>query len=270
MSAIRKLVVDSVKRMADSAGVAVVPHWRMRDLPLANYLRQILLQYDIEIVIDVGANQGQYHDLLRDEVGFKGQILSFEPVQKYVAMLSEKAREDKAWRIYDFALGASSGSAKINVATSAGLDSFLSPRIDAVPHFWKDNPISHEETAQIRTLDDVLQQAGIDCGKQGVYLKLDTQGFDLEVLKGAPIALEQIKALQTEASVRPIYYGMPTYLETLSCLNERGFDLSAMFPISYDDMLRVIELDCIFINAKKLTPAPVDRSRQGRRLPTGL
>jgi FkbM family methyltransferase len=219
----------------------------MPDAPLANHLRKLFMVHKIDLVIDVGANQGQYHDLLRDEIDFKGEILSFEPVNKYAAMISSRAANDKAWRIFAFALGSATGSAKINVMESPGLNSFLSPRTDAVPHFWKENPIIQEETVQIRTLDDVLAQEGIDCSKRSVYLKLDTQGFDLEVIKGAAATLTNVRALQTEASVRPIYGGMPTYLDAISNLNERGFELSSMFPVSYDYKLRVIEFDCVFV-----------------------
>jgi hypothetical protein len=78
-------------------------------------------------------------------------------------------------------------------------------------------------------------------------LKLDTQGFDLEVLKGARKVLPQFKALQTEASVIPIYQGMPSHLDTMSALTALGLHLSGMFPVKCDDALRLVEYDCVFV-----------------------
>lgn len=247
MKTLRRTAINSVRRWANFRGIEVVPLWKIPELPLANHLREIFKEYHIDTVLDVGANKGQYRDMLRNDVGFEGKILSFEPVSKYAKMIKSRSQSDKSWKVYEFALGSTPGSAKINVMESPGLNSFLSPRTDEVPGFWKENPIVQEETVQIRTLDDVLAQEGIDCSKQGVYLKLDTQGFDLEVVKGGPVTLKHIKAMQTEASVRPIYSGMPTYLEAINNITECGFNLSSMFPVTYDGKLRVIELDCVFV-----------------------
>jgi hypothetical protein len=80
-----------------------------------------------------------------------------------------------------------------------------------------------------------------------VYLKLDTQGYDLEVLKGAAGSLGSVQALQIEAAVQPLYRDMPDYRTMLAELEARGFALSAMFPVSHDARLRLIEFDCLFV-----------------------
>lgn len=257
MKNLRNITIDSVKKMAQLAGVEITQHWKLHELPLVHHLRRVVDLYRIETIIDVGANQGQYHDLLRDDVGFSGQIYSFEPVSKYADFLIERARHDPKWKIFKCALGSAAGHADINVTHSPGLNSFLLPKTDAVPGFWKANPISYEETVEIRTLDAVFEAEGIDCSKVRTYLKLDTQGFDLEVMKGGKKSLMQIAAMQTEASVRPIYENMPTYLEAIECVNGYGFELCSMFPVTYDDALRAIEFDCLFINKKFSSPANV-------------
>jgi FkbM family methyltransferase len=254
---IRDIAIDSAKRMANLAGVEVTQYWKLHELALVQHLRRVLDHYRIETIIDVGANLGQFHDLLRDDVGFAGQIYSFEPVSKCADLLIKRARQDPKWKIFKCALGSTAGHAKINVAQASDLSSFLAPKTDAVSGFWKANPISHEETVEIRTLDAVLQAEGIDCTKERTYLKLDTQGFDLEVMKGGEQSLMQIAALQTEASVQPIYENMPNYLEAIESVNGYGFELCSMFPVNYDQALRAIEFDCMFINKKFSSPTNV-------------
>jgi hypothetical protein len=85
-------------------------------------------------------------------------------------------------------------------------------------------------------------------GFERPYLKLDTQGFDMEVLRGGSECLSTVRALQTEASVIGIYKGMPTYMETISYLNERGFHLSGLYPVGRDSSLRLVEFDCVMIS----------------------
>ncbi|WP_334186749.1 FkbM family methyltransferase [Noviherbaspirillum sp.] len=245
---LRKMLGKSVTEMATKRGYEIIPFWKMAERPLVDHLRRLFAQYGIDTVIDVGANKGQFHDLVRNDVGFRGQIHSFEPVSSYAQGLKQKSIDDTAWKIHPYALGSAPGTAEINVTQSPGLNSFLAPRTDVVAGFWNDNSISHVEKVAIRTLDDVLADEGIDCSRQGVYLKLDTQGFDLEVIKGARKSIAGIRGLQSEASIRPIYHGMPTYNETIQEMNELGFALSGMFPVTSDVSLRLVELDFVFIN----------------------
>jgi FkbM family methyltransferase len=238
----------SVTTMAARRGYEMIPFWKMAERPLVRHLQQVFARYGIDTVIDVGANKGQFHDLIRNDVGFRGRIHSFEPVSSYAEGLKKKSVSDTAWKIHPYALGSAPGTAEINVTRSPGLNSFLAPRKDVVTGFWNDDSISGVEKVAIRTLDDVLAEEGIDCSRQGVYLKLDTQGFDLEVINGAGRSINGIRGLQTEASIRPIYHGMPTYGETLQKLNELGFALSGMFPVTSDESLRLVELDFVFIN----------------------
>lgn len=241
---VRKALVTSVEQR----GYQMIPFWKMDGIALSNHLRKLFEQYSITTVLDVGANKGQYHDYLREEVGFKGRILSFEPVSNYIELLNKRLPEDPLWTVFPFALGSATSTAEINVTRSPGLNSFLDARTDVVEGYWGDGDIVRVETVSIRTLDDALAEAGIDCAAEGVYLKLDTQGFDLEVVKGGARTLPLIRALQTEASIRPIYQNMPTYLETIAAMDKIAFELSGMFPVNHDDHLRLIELDFVFIN----------------------
>ena len=83
---------------------------------------------------------------------------------------------------------------------------------------------------------------------QNLYLKLDTQGYDLEVIKGAENTLGEVRALQSEISILGIYSGMPDYLSSIKVFGEKGFDITGMFSVSRDKFLRVVEFDCVAIN----------------------
>jgi len=100
----------------------------------------------------------------------------------------------------------------------------------------------------VRTLDVVLPVLQERIGFARPYLKIDTQGFDIEVLRGAGASLPGVKALQTEASIIGLYKGMPQYIDTLRYLDERGFDITGLYPVSRDSALRLVEFDCVMIN----------------------
>ncbi len=83
-----------------------------------------------------------------------------------------------------------------------------------------------------------------------VFLKSDTQGYDLNVMRGAVGCLHRIAALQVEVSIRRVYKGAPTYLEVLAELSGHGFEITGMFPVQRDPQLRVVNFDCVMINSR--------------------
>ena len=84
------------------------------------------------------------------------------------------------------------------------------------------------------------------------YLKIDTQGYDLNVLMGGAESLRQFVALQTEASVLALYKDMPSWRQVVDYLSGAGFELSGMFPVVSDEQMRLIEFDCIMINPMRV------------------
>lgn len=79
-----------------------------------------------------------------------------------------------------------------------------------------------------------------------VLLKVDTQGYDLEVVEGAAEVLWRVAALQLELPVKHVYDGVPGLAVTLERLDQLGFEVTGMFPVTRDrDQLRVIEFDCV-------------------------
>ncbi|MDB5893985.1 MAG: hypothetical protein JWQ88_1516, partial [Rhodoferax sp.] len=165
-------VRDSLTGLAHARGYELIASWRMDRQPLVKHLQLLIERYGIDCILDVGGNMGQYHDMLRDEVGFKGWVWSFEPVAKYVAMLKVKAAFDARWKVFDFALGSAEGTAEINVTKSPGLNSFLTPRTDAVEGYWSADGVTGKEMVRIRVLDDLFTDLMQAHGCSAPYLKL--------------------------------------------------------------------------------------------------
>src|SRR3954464_14816582 len=122
-----KIVKDSVLKVSRSLGYDIVPLREMRERDFALHLGELLTHLEIDCVLDVGANIGQYHDFLRDKVLFEGPIVSLEPVSRHVALLKQRAVDDPRWHIEPYALGAKDGSLDINVMVSDQFSSFLEP-----------------------------------------------------------------------------------------------------------------------------------------------
>lgn len=251
LKAVKSLVLNS----SHSMGYDIVPLREVKERDFAIHLRDLFTFLKIDCVFDVGANIGQYHDFLRDKVRFTGSIVSFEPIARNVHILEERRRSDPDWLIEGSALGRESGVMTLNVMKSDQFSSFLEPDNSRVPAFDGLNATSHTESVNMATLDQVFAAVQNRLDFKRLYLKLDTQGYDIEVLRGGEIALRSVFALQTEASVIGIYEGMPSYMDTIRFLNERGFDITGLYPISRDAMLRLIEFDCVMINSA-LAPRP--------------
>lgn len=247
-----KIVRESVLKVSRSLGYDIVPLREMRERDFALHLRQLLTRLKVDCVLDVGANVGQYRDFLRERVLYEGRIVSFEPVARHVELLRERAREDADWHIEGCALGARDEQMAINVMVSDQFSSFLEPDHRQVGEFSELNVPCARETVTVRTLDVVLPVLQERLGFERPYLKLDTQGFDIEVLRGAAESLRAVRALQTEASVLGIYKGMPGYMDTLRHLDGLGFDLTGMYAVSRDTALRLVEFDCVMINRRAL------------------
>lgn len=217
---------------------------------LGMHLSMVFTRYEINAVIDVGARQGEYGLWLRRN-GYDGWIFSFEPVGGSFAALSRRAAQDERWMVHRAALGRASGKADINVTEKTVFSSFLTPTAYASETFGSEPAIARTETVEMSTLDEVIDELLAHVTDPRVFLKLDTQGWDLEVLRGASRSLASVVALQTEVSAQPVYEGMPSMRESLDYLEQIGFDVSGFFPVNLDGALRAVELDCVAVRRSR-------------------
>lgn len=182
---------------------------------------RLLRAYEIGVVLDVGANIGQYGMQLRD-IGYTGGIVSFEPVRAAYRQLSEVARTDRSWTAINCALGDFDGRTKINVAGNSQSSSVFS----MLPAHLKSEPASRyfgSEEIEVRRLDSGFHDLCSD--NDNVLLKIDTQGFEKRVLEGAETSLRAIRTIQLEMSLVPLYEGEALFDEMYRLLQDKGFEI---------------------------------------------
>lgn len=221
---------------------------RVKRRRFAESLIQYLAIHEVQVVLDVGANCGQYGRFLRT-IGYRGRIISFEPVRSSFEELSVMADRDPHWTALQCALGEAPGEFPIHVHERTDFSSFRPvSSFGRAEYSGIANPRS--EMVAVQRLDDVLPDLGLDPERPAFFLKTDTQGFDLEVLRGASGVLDGCIGLQCEIAVTPIYEGIPPLTEALLQYQQMGFVPIALQPFSWQGG-RVVEMDVLL--------APEDR-----------
>jgi FkbM family methyltransferase len=238
------VIVDRVRGLVRSFGFDVVRY--PNPIPSTySHTLALLAQERVDCVVDVGAHWGEFGSDLR-AVGYDGDLVSFEPVRESFRRLEQRSAADPRWQTRQLALGRVEGTAEINVANDSDLSSFLETSSYARDLFPAASVIARQETVEVRRLDALVDDFAETRAPKRLFLKIDTQGFDLQVVAGAQGCLDRVVGLQVETSVKPIYAGMPSYLSALADLEEQGFELTGLFPIQRDGLLRVVEIDCVF------------------------
>jgi FkbM family methyltransferase len=205
-------------------------------------MRWVLQRQRIDHVIDVGANIGQFGKFMRSI--YSGRMSSFEPVSSAFSHLQQAIGADASWKAYQVALGSKAQVANIHVAPMSGFSSFLQTNDYCVTTFGEQTAAIREESVRVRRLDEVLEEISTHHEDERIYLKMDTQGFDIEVFKGLGEKLARVVAVQSEVSLVPIYERMPHWTECIVAFEQAGFGIAGMFPVSRVRG-RVIEYDCV-------------------------
>jgi len=230
-----------IRRITREIGFDFV-RYKPRTHPLARRKR-LLDIYKINLVLDVGANIGQYGKELR-EIGYKGKIVSFEPLSLAYKELCEKSKKDDLWETHNFALGDKNETEMINIANN----SFSSSLLDMLPSHLKAAPKSTyigQEEIQIKTLDSIYST--LSSQTDSIYLKMDTQGFEENVLRGAENSLDNIDTIQLEMSLTPLYKDALLFSELYQLLYEKEYRLMAVEPGFTDgDTGQLLQIDGIF------------------------
>jgi len=204
---------------------------------LANRLR-------IETVVDVGANVGQFGEGVV-KAGFSGRIVSFEPLGVEHALLSERSRRHSNWTVAPrCAIGEQDGEAVIHRAGNSVSSSLLRMRrehAEAAP----DSKTVGEERVLIRRLDHCPEVMKQTTGT--VLLKVDAQGFELHVLRGASELMPRISAILLEASLVPLYDGGPLLPDLLVAAKDLGFELHDLVPGFQSPSGQMLQVNAFFV-----------------------
>ena len=183
--------------------------------------------YDIDLVLDVGANTGQFAEQARHFLDYNKKIISFEPMSNSFDDLQEKATSDPLWEPFQIALGDENGSQVINIAGN----SYSSSLLDMLETHLNSAPESRyigTEEIEVKTLDSIFSDLCVD--ESNIFLKIDTQGFESKVLKGAENSLNKIHTIQIEMSLVPLYKDEMVFDDMCLLLREKGYTLVALEP----------------------------------------
>lgn len=237
------------RRIAGWLGYELIKKRKLNDT-IEQHLANVLELESINLVIDVGANVGQYARSLRLH-GYAGKIESFEPLDCAYAELREASNLDPNWRSYQTALGSVSKIVTMQRYAASEFSSVLAVNDFARERFkWRTDTDGSEEV-QMMTLSELWPEIVKFIDLPRALLKLDTQGYDLEVLAGADEAIDDVYAIQAEISLKSIYDGAPRYLDALAEFERHGFEITGMYPVSRDKQtLAVVEYDCVMTRCR--------------------
>lgn len=209
--------------------------------------RRLLATHNVNLVLDVGANTGQFARSLR-ALGYQGRIVSFEPIAAAWQQLVESSRSDALWEVAPRgAVGEANGEAELHISEnscSSSILNILDPHVEAMPT----SAYVRTESVPVRRLDEVAAQYLREDPVS--FLKIDTQGYEAQVLRGAPELLRRCVGLCVELSLTPLYARQSLYREVAGYLEERGFELWDIATAFADPRTeRILQIDATFFRA---------------------
>ena len=202
---------------------------------------------NINSIIDVGANNGQFAEEIFKN-GFNGYVLSFEPLKIEHSNLLDKKFEMKEynWEIAErCGLGASEKKLDINISGMRQSSSILDISEIHTNLYPKSINIGKEEI-DIFPLDKYYNK--IINMKKNILIKIDTQGYELEILKGAKKTLEYVDAVYAEVSLVKLYKSQPLFDEIFDFIKKFGFSVwSVDRAVGNKNTGQTYQLDVLFI-----------------------
>jgi len=230
-----------IKRLLQRGGLDVV-RFNARSSPLARRIK-LFRHFEINLVLDVGASTGGYAQELRS-TGYAGRIVSFEPSTEAFGVLQQQAARDPAWSAVQMALGNKPGSATLHLSRNRESSSFLRIRSRHTNAYPAASYVATEKVS-IRRLDDVF--ANYHTGDFRTFLKIDTQGFEQQVLQGGQASLPQIVGVQVELSLVSLYDGETPFMDLIKQLQGHGFTLMSFQPVIDDpETGQLLQVDGLF------------------------
>jgi FkbM family methyltransferase len=245
VNALRAGVRKQVAAALNAAGMDVVLHGSRRH-PLR---RRVLLlnKLAVDVVYDVGANEGQYAQEIRS-FGYTGRIVSFEPLAEPFRVLAAAAARDPAWRAINTAVGDTERQAEMYVAENEGASSSMLPMLDVHEINAPFARIVGREAVTVNTLDALI---GADISQHArPFLKVDVQGYEDRVLAGAVESLPRFAGLQLELQLVPLYAGAPAFADVVTDMRSRAFVLVGIEPAFVGAHGILLAADGIFVRAE--------------------
>lgn len=201
----------------------------------------VMTACNIDVVLDIGANDGDYGREIRDS-GYKGLIVSFEPNPVVYSRLQKTISRDDNWIAYPFAIGDKDNISKMMLAINDTMSSLKS-----LTNFGMTTgarPTGSIDVEVVR-LDTFLQNHQ-ELLLKNIYLKIDTQGYEMEVLSGSGSFLEKIAVIQAEIALVQTYADEMDWVSVITWLRERKFEVATAICNSALGA-QVREFDFVFV-----------------------
>ncbi|MCU7244314.1 MAG: FkbM family methyltransferase [Microcystis aeruginosa L111-01] len=232
-----------VKKLSRSLGVDL-KRYNVQTSEAAK-MQRLLAYHNIDLVFDVGANIGQYAKLLR-ELGYSGRIVSFEPLSSAYSQLKAVSKKEPLWEIApQTAIGNQEGEITINIAGNSYSSSAL-PMLDAHLESAPESAYSGSETVKLSRLDTIAKDY-IKSETKSIFLKIDVQGLEKQVIEGATAILPLVKGIKLELSLVPLYEGQVLFKEMIDIIEKLGYELYGIEPgFTAEKTGRMLQMDGIF------------------------
>ncbi|MFI6470787.1 FkbM family methyltransferase [Streptomyces sp. NPDC050516] len=222
----------------------------VRHRPGGPELVRLLARYEIDLVLDVGAHRGDFGAVLR-AAGYRGRIVSFEPLRGPRAELRRRAALDDTWTVLPYALGDRTGQAILNVSGDAGPASSLLPMLPRHPRTVH----TGKAIVETRRLDGLWEQ--LVAPGERVFLQLDVQGYEAQVLGGVGEFADEICGVRIGAPLVPLFEGGKLFDELLALTREQlGLTLMSLAPGPIDPRDgRMLRCDLVLLREGALDPS---------------
>jgi FkbM family methyltransferase len=195
------------------------------------------------IILDIGAHKGDVADEL-SQLYHPDFIAMVEPLPQMAAMLRKKSYA-RNQRVFECALGWHAGTAQLNVLASPASSSIfkVTPGCDEL---WK-RPMHTVEVLEVpmRALDDIFYECELSFLD---LLKIDVQGYEIEVFRGGRETLNKTQGIVVEVSFFEHYRDQPQFIQVYEFLKDAGFELNRLFGYQYDSQGVLLQCDALFIN----------------------
>jgi FkbM family methyltransferase len=237
------MIKKTIKKLSRSLGVDL-KRYNVQTSEAAK-MQRLLAYNNIDLVFDVGANIGQYAKLLR-ELGYSGRIVSFEPLSSAYSQLKAVSEKDPLWEIApQAAIGNQEGEIIINIAGNSQSSSAL-PMLDAHLESAPESAYSGSETVKLSRLDTIAKDY-IKSETKSIFLKIDVQGLEKQVIEGATAILPLVKGIKLELSLVPLYEGQVLFKEMIDIIEKLGYELYGIEPgFTAEKTGRMLQMDGIF------------------------
>ena len=201
---------------------------------------------EFDTVVDVGANKGQFSLVMRKNYP-AAHIFAFEPLRQPFQKYCDVFKDDSNVTIVNSALARQTGIASINVSQSSDSSSLLEITDLQEEVFPGTSAVSTEEvnTGPLSSFIRVDQIQG------AALLKLDVQGFELEVLRSCEEFLPSFDMVYCECSFLELYKGQALAPDVIEFMRSVGFVLQGFNNVAYDEQVATIQADFIFVQTNE-------------------